>query len=310
MNDETIDGEIILEPLTRLTKDIKLAAKTLSDEEARYLVDTYYQLQGNRIRSTNQLRTMNDTPEPHLTLSWVADNAALLERSIRSALGAYSDAHLVGQWSQSIIGIGPVLSAGLLAHIDLEPWQCGAFRAGIVPKPCRPTTPHDEGCHRFRIDTVGQIWRFAGLDPTVQWNKGEKRPWNASLKTLTWKIGESFVKVSGHADDVYGHLYVQRKAKEQERNEAGLYADQAAAKLMKFKINKKTDAYKTYADGRLPLAHVHARAKRWAVKIFLAHWHAVAFRAAFGVPAPKPYILTQPTHTHEIVCPNWPFPTT
>ena len=31
--------------LTKLTKDVKTASILLTDEEARYLVDTYYQLQ-------------------------------------------------------------------------------------------------------------------------------------------------------------------------------------------------------------------------------------------------------------------------
>jgi len=34
-----------LEPLNRLTRDQRVASKTLGDKEARYLVDTYYQLQ-------------------------------------------------------------------------------------------------------------------------------------------------------------------------------------------------------------------------------------------------------------------------
>ena len=31
-----------LEPILKLTKDIKQASKVLSDQEARYLVDSYY----------------------------------------------------------------------------------------------------------------------------------------------------------------------------------------------------------------------------------------------------------------------------
>lgn len=268
-----------LESVHRLSKDIKQAATTLSTEEARYLVDTYYQMQRDRIRSDNQVRSLGATDEPHATLSWLSDNTGLLERNVKSALDAYGDAHLVGRWSKSIVGIGPVISAGLLANIDIA-----------------------------KAPTVGHIWRFAGLDPTVSWDKGKKRPWNASLKTLTWKLGESFVKVSGLEDDVYGKLYLGRKAYEVERNDRGELADQAAAKLAKFKIDKATDAYKAYVSGRLPPGHVHARAKRWAVKLFLAHWQQVAFRDRYGVDAPKPYILTREGgHAHEIACPNWPF---
>jgi len=268
-----------LEAVTRLSRDLKKAAQTLSPDEARYLVDAYYQMQGDRIRSANQVRALTASEEPHQTLAWLADNAGVLERSIKGALDAYSSASVLGRWAKSICGIGPVIAAGLLAHIDIR-----------------------------KAPTAGHIWRFAGLDPTVTWEKGQKRPWNASLKTLTWKIGESFVKVSTNDDDIYGHLYVARKAKEQLRNDAGELADQAAAKLAKFKIGKDTDARKAYEAGKLPPAHVHARAKRWAVKLFLAHYQAVAYRDHFGTEAPKPYILTKEGgHAHEIAVPNWPF---
>jgi hypothetical protein len=177
----------------------------------------------------------------------------------------------------SIVGIGPVISAGLAAHIDVT-----------------------------RSNTVGHIWRFAGLDPTVEWKKGEKRPWNASLKCLCWTIGESFVKVSGRPDDFYGQLYLQRKQIEQQRNEAGGLADQAARKLERFKIGKDTDAYKAYAAGKLPPAHIHARAKRWAVKLFLAHYHHVAWTMATGTPPPKPYVISILGHADMIMPPNFP----
>ena len=52
----------------------------------------------------------------------------------------------------------------------------------------------------------------AGLDPTVTWGKGERRPWNAELKVLCWKLGDSFVKVSNKEGALYGRIYRERKA--------------------------------------------------------------------------------------------------
>jgi len=178
-----------LEPLKRLTKDLRKAAVTLSRAEARYLVDYYYQLQEFRKSSNNQIRSMADTAEPHDVLDWLAQNTATLEKNIKSALDAYTSGDGVGRWSKSIVGIGPVISAGLLAHIDIE-----------------------------KAPTAGHIWRFAGLDPTTTWEKKQKRPWNAQLKTLCWKIGESFVKVTNRKGDIYGHLTSQATACQCERN--------------------------------------------------------------------------------------------
>ena len=119
------------------------------------------------------------------------------------------------------------------------------------------------------------------------------------------KVGESFVKVSSNENDFYGKLYLQRKDAEIAGNEAGKFADQAAAKLERFNIGKTTEAYKWYSGGKLPPAHVHARAKRWAVKLFLAHYQFVAFREEFGFDPPKPYVLDILGHADYIQVPNY-----
>jgi len=56
----------------------------------------------------------------HATLAWFLDQNETLERNIKLALDAYGDSSVVGRWSKTIIGIGPVLSAGLLATSTLN----------------------------------------------------------------------------------------------------------------------------------------------------------------------------------------------
>ncbi len=255
------------EPIDHLTKDLRIAAKTLSSNEARYLVDAYYQMQDARIRSAGQVRSMDK--EPHEILLWLVEQNRVLEMQIKGALDRYTNEHMVGDWMRSVKGIGPVISAGMLAHIDIT-----------------------------RAPTVGHIWSFAGLVPAVEWKKGQKRPWNAQLKTLCWKAGESFVKVSGKDDAFYGKIYAERKSQEVAKNDAGDFADQAEAKLKKYKIGKNTDAYKSYSAGKLPPAHIHARAKRYAVKLFLSHLHHVWYELAFGEAPPNPYPIAHMGHTH------------
>ena len=126
------------------------------------------------------------------------------------------------------------------------------------------------------------------------------------MKRLCWKIGESFVEVPGSTDDFYGRLYAQRQAIEQERNLAGNFADQARQKLERSNIGKSTEAYRWYADGKLPPAHIHARAKRWTVKLFLAHYHHVAWKLATGLEPPKPYVIGIMGHADFIAPPNFP----
>lgn len=270
---------IELEALNKLKRDIKNAGTTLSKEEARYLVDLYYQMQEYRKASDNQVRQLQkeDNKEPHETLAFFANNFRTLERNIKSVLQVYAESKPIGQWMLSICGIGPVISAGLMANIDIT-----------------------------KVQTAGQIQAFAGLDPTREWYKGEKRPYNARLKTLCWKIGQCFIKVQNNEEDVYGKIFAIRKAYEIERNEKGELADQAKAKLERFNIKKTTDAYKWYSQGKLPPAHINQRASRYAVKIFLSHLFSVWYEMEHKEKPPKPYAIAILNHAHEIPIPNWP----
>jgi hypothetical protein len=259
-----------LDPVARLTRDIAKSSGSLSKDEARFLVDAYYQMQHNRIMAGNQTRALNESGEPHDVLVWLGTQNDVLEQQVKRALDRWTDEHPVGRWLKAITGIGPVIAAGLLAHIDIE-----------------------------KAPTVGHIWRFAGLDPTLQWSKGQKRPHNGALKTLCWKIGESFVKVSSNSGDVYGKVYLARKEYEQANNENGSYAGQALDVLAKKRIGKETDAYKSYSAGKLPPAHIHARAKRYAVKLFLSHLHEFWYEHHFGEKPPLPYPIAILGHAHK-----------
>jgi hypothetical protein len=266
----TIAKDVNFEPVKRLTKDLRTASISLNPDEARYLVDMYYIIQEDRKRTDNQVR--QSEAEPHSVLAWFADQNRMLESQVKAALDLYSRHHPVGQWAREVKGIGPVIAAGLLAHIDIA-----------------------------KCPTVGHIWRFAGLDPTQNWNKGEKRPWNAGLKVLCWKIGESFCKVSnGENPGFYGVKYRERKAYEIERNERGGTAAAAALALARKKYDKSTEAFKAYAAGKLPPAQIDRRAKRWAVKLFLSHLHEVWYEHHFGCKPPLPYPIAMMDHAHFI----------
>lgn len=263
----------VLDPVSRLTKDIKAAAITLSDQEARYLVDYYYIAQEDRKRSSNQVRALDESQEPNEVLTWLAVQSRTLENQIKRALDAYTEGHRMGSWMREVVGIGPVISAGFLAHIDIN-----------------------------KAPTVGHIWRFAGLDPTTKWEKGQKRPFNAKLKTLCWKAGQSFMKFSGKEDCYYGHIYRQRKDYEIARNESGGNQEAAAAALPR--VGKTTEAFKHLSEGKLPPAQIDARARRYAVKLFLSHLHGEWYRREFGKEPPLPYPIAHMGHVHMIPPPH------
>ena len=325
----------LVEKLEGLNAEVREAATRLTPREARYLVDTFYQIQENRKRAANQERAVLDTEESTELLTWLKRNETAIEKNIRLLLQGYAQANVSSDWAMEIPGIGPILAAGLKAHIDIT-----------------------------KAPTVGHIWRYAGLDPSNKWYSamesktlvaeilGKKastsrkdveklasqlgrnpdtlyriattspkdgserkltkaslasalstRPHNARLKVLTWKIGEQFMKLSTNPKDIYGKVYAVRKQQEIAWNEALKFKDQAERDIGG--VSKGTEAYKAYSQGKLPAARILLRAKRYAVKLFLSHYHHVAYCQEYGVQPPKPYIFTQPDHTHFIAPPCW-----
>lgn len=264
-----------LEAVSRLTKDVRAAGTEIGREEARELVDLYYRLQGERIALNNQSRALKEADRPSLVVDFFGDNIGSLERQMVSVLDKFSTSTQVGTWSRDQKGIGPVIAAGFMAHIDIE-----------------------------KAPTVGHIWRFAGLDPTVKWEKGHKRPWNADLKVLCWKAGDSFVKLQRFEDAFYSQMYAERKAFEIERDLKGGNAETAAKTLLEKKFKDKATK-EIYESGHLPPGRLDLRARRWAVKLFLSHWHHVAYVERYNELPPKPYILTQDAgHAHYIAPPG------
>jgi hypothetical protein len=322
--------------IERLSKDLRDATATMSDDEARFLVDAYYIIQEDRKRSGNQVRAMEG--EPHATLAWFYSQNRLLEAELKAALDRYSDTKPIGIWMKEVYGIGPVIAAGLMAHIDIR-----------------------------KAPTAGHIWRFAGLDPNRQWLGKEKaaklvnanldpdrrarsdltdaevariskaanvkpeqlltymtdrdtgkpsrapakaikalakRPWNAGLKTLCWHIGQSFMKFSNRDDCYYGKLYRGKKEAYVAKNEAGGYAVRAAIEIDKY--GKNTDAYEHLSGGKLPPAQVDAMARRWVEKIFLSHVQEIWYELHFGKRPPNPFAIGQLGHAHYIPPPHWP----
>ncbi len=306
----TIHEPAHIELASRLRRDINKASATMDDDQARFFVDQYYAIQNYRIVTSNQIRSattldpdeedseeeeeelldVHGNPrkksskkviEPHELIAWLSTNMVGLENDIRRILDKYSSSKPAGVWAKDQYGIGPVIAAGLLAHIPIE-----------------------------RTPTPSALWRYAGYDPTSIWLSKTRRPWNARLKVLCWKAGQSFMKLNKKDDCFYGKIYVERKLFEQHRNDSGQNKDKAADQLLAKKYGKATVAYKHLSSGKLPPGQIDARARRYAVKIFLAHYWVVLYESTYNKPAPhKCYAIDKmAAHTHYLEIPDWTHP--
>jgi hypothetical protein len=313
-----------------LSEDLKKSATMMTHRQARILVDTFYNHQKIRVILGNQIQALNKAGEPCEIHKLFFENYRKVEAMLYKVLDIFSDSQDLGRWARLHHGIGPIIAAGLLAHISIP-----------------------------RAKTAGAIWRYAGLDPTVQWLgtkkiealvkarkepieelipifckelgrnvetitrfattniKGEavkltkttlskalaRIPWNAGLKCLCWKIGDSFCKVSGKDAAYYGQRYVGAKVRYVRHNDAGDYAALAATE--KLRVGKSTEAYKAYAAGRLPKGRIELRARRDAVKLFLSHFWEVGRGMGGFEPICGPYAVDILDHAHKISPPNW-----
>jgi Transposase IS116/IS110/IS902 family len=338
-DEDIVVDEVVFALRKAVRQDREGARKLLSRAQLRFLVDFYYGLQDFRIQSQGQQRAGIEQEEPHLSSRILQKSLAALEDYIRDVLDDQTDREptLVGQWVKQVRGIGPVLSAGLLAYIDIRRaptvghiWSYG----GLDPARKWLSREQAERLVKERVNgrvaesDVREIARFLGRDEASLLNMAlfqgrdkpplkaptstslaralARRPWNAKFKVLLWKIGQSFVKVSGSEGSLYGRLYRERKELEIERNEALLFVDQAKQALREANYGADTVARAYYEKGMLPPARIQQRAERYATKLFLSHLHHEMYLAHYGTPPPLPYVITVLGHAH-VLEPEVPF---
>lgn len=356
----------------RLNKDLKNTVKSLNRDEVRTLVDYYYIIQENRKAANNQISQLEKTGEPHALLRYVHKQADVLENQIKSAMDFWTEEHVVAKIiKDEVFGIGPVISAGLVAYFDIH-----------------------------RAKTAGAFWRYAGLDPSSKWLSRDKvkdwikdnkdvpvddlvfraasffgrspdtlrrmastdkdgnpvkltydtlakaicrRPHNASLKTLCWKIGDCFMKFSNAAEKTCpscGHVHKTNLNKQVEEDEkesckkcgfditniasvpvcfyGQLYRKQkqyliglnqsgglarTAAETLAKKNIQDPRTLSLYKNGQLSDGHIDGMAKRFAVKLFLSNLHEL-WCAVEKIPCPQPYSMSILGHAHYICQPE------
>jgi hypothetical protein len=239
---------------TELIEDLRL-----KNEQIGEAVELYYESQSLRIRFQNKERSEGPAELTDWFNYWLQIGETTMFKKLEQWVRSDSSPS-EAKWAFDLDGIGPVLAAGLAAHIDPS-----------------------------RSKYVSSLWKYAGLAPGADKPvKGIRLPYNARLKTLCYKIGESFVKVSGKDGAFYGQLYRKFKDQEIKRNIEGAYGQVAAKILQEKKWRADTLTRKRLEEGKLSDGHLHSRARRRTVKIFLqGYW--LKGRESRGLPTNLPW---------------------
>lgn len=248
-----------------------------SSSEVRLLYEQYTNMQRERIRLSNRVKSLKKEKIPTLILEYYLEEFRAMETNMARVLEKWVKYDPVyEQWLSKIRGIGGILAAGLVSYVR--------------PEHCR---------------TAGSVWRYAGIDVGPH-DPLATNAYSRHFKHVCWLTAQSLVRAKPKAEgqeNLYYDLYLLRKMYEIQKNERLEYADQAQIALKRYNFGKNTIAYKCYSAGKLPPAHINSRAMRWMIKIFLSHLAHVTYEIHTGNPPPAPYIIAIKGHKDYIAPP-------
>lgn len=152
------------------------------------------------------------------------------------------------------------------------------------------TNQHEKKKTKAKVVTVDELKSFVAMPP-----------YNTELKSKLWMLADVFVRNKGRGS-LYGRLYDLRKEYELERNENGIYADQAKH-LLEIKNYQDKATIETLESGKLTLGHINLRCKRVVEKVFVSHLFEAMYWEKYRQEAPAPYVIAYKGH-HDYIPPE------
>jgi len=211
------------------------------------------------------------TPNEHNYMSKMivlSNEAKAMEERYKSLMMQYIvEEPIWNEFLGKVKGLGPVLSANLIKNFGY--------------------------CEKFA--QISSLWKYCGFHVvngvSVKRKKNTKLDFNIKMRTLCWKIGDSFMKQNS---PIYRQIYDNEK----KRQMSIKYKVGELAKKYEKSYTKGNNPYKE-SDTGLILGHAHNRALRKMVKIFLSHYW-VATREITNQEITKPYVEGVLKHKHII----------
>ena len=247
-------------------------------ETLSVLTNLYWDMQKTRIAAKHRARTMDD-PDLHILIGEVEKLEDGIEKALKDAVKEHP---FYVYWLKNVHGIGPVLSAQLIHLIrgKTHTPECKEKRDKYFSK----KKAGEKRASRFvcdcptkeieRFPTVSSLWKYAGMHvvdgKAPKRKRGERINWNPKLRSLCFKISESFV--------------IQKKSPYRK------WYDE----FKRVELEKHPDLRKR---------HVEMRVRRKVAKLFLAHvfnkWYEMK-----KLKAPEPYAFRMLGHEGYIPPPE------
>lgn len=243
----------------------------LNEIEVRRIVLAYNKIYDARLA----IEAIANNGEPNSYIDRILAATESVDLIVKRPLSNYVNNTVVGKWAMSQVGVGPVFTAGLMSYVDVT-----------------------------KAKTATSVWRYAGFDPVF--NSNPRMSYNGDLKNVCLKIGQSFSRHSTKKNCFYGKLYLQDKARRIRNNDNGEYSEQAFEALMNVN-SKNKDTIAVLQSGKLPDEQIEQQSRRFAVKIFLSHYHTIAYQEHYGTAPYRPNFINIDGEEQEINIPNNPY---
>jgi hypothetical protein len=304
--------------------NLRTAAVDMSKREVCFLLEAYNTWLGLYQATRAHRKILEEESLKQDNIKEIHRSVRRLRNSISTFLGIWVENYPTAKYfKDNIGGVGPVIAAGLAAYIDIDKcknhysslWKFAGQNPNSRPPIQKiadeiiqealdkfehkhgdnPARPHEDHMRYIASKIERPYKKFAKMCSTTKgkttWPKlytAMKRPqYSIPLRRICLSLGNDIIKHKS----IYQDLFRERYMKEYKKNENGDYAKVARKCLRDFNHDKRKQAYKCYIQGKLPDGHLRNRAKRWSVKVLLAHYYMIEYYIRHGKAPPDVYAL-------------------